>query len=134
MITHTLNILLYHSMRSANHLRMSEEDPSDEKIAAYVQTRATMLEKLTDYAVGTQSMACEEVKRAVSRNTTVMAVGSTDPTSCSLSLSLSWSIHSRLRLASRLVPETEDSTSLQRFAWKWTMSFNPDALALWKQR
>lgn len=53
-------------MRSANHLRMSEEDPSDDKIAAYVQIRASMLEKMTDYAVGTQSMACEEVKRAVS--------------------------------------------------------------------
>lgn len=65
MTVNALNILVYHALWTLRRMVITEEPPSDEKLSAYRETRAGLLEKLTEYAVGTSSSPTPAIKKAV---------------------------------------------------------------------
>jgi len=68
MIDECLRLLTYHIAWKGRGLTFEAEPNGDE--VRYRDTlkeqRESLLEKVTEFAVGTQSVACEGVKRAVS--------------------------------------------------------------------
>lgn len=68
MIEQALHVLTLHIMWKGKELTMSEPDPAQEEIRyrdSLVAQRESLLEKLVEYAVGTQSNTVVGVKRAV---------------------------------------------------------------------
>lgn len=69
MVERALNVLMLHIMWKTKGLSTEDEYTPDEiryKESMVVQ-RDSLLEKLTEFAVGTQSNTAEGVKRAVSK-------------------------------------------------------------------
>ena len=68
MIEQALHVLTLHIMWKGKELVMSEPEPTPEDIRhrdSLVTQRESLLEKLVEYAVGTQSNIVVGVKRAV---------------------------------------------------------------------
>ena len=68
MIEQALHVLTLHIMWKGKELVMSEPEPTAEEIRhrdSLISQRESLLEKLVEYAVGTQSDTVVGVKRAV---------------------------------------------------------------------
>lgn len=68
MIEQALHVLTLHIMWKGKELVMSEPEPTPEEIRyrdSLITQRESLLEKLVEYAVGTQSNTVAGVKRAV---------------------------------------------------------------------
>jgi len=72
MVEQALHVLMLHVLWKTKGLT-AEDDPTPEEIRykeVLLQQREALLDKLTEFAVGTQSNTVEGVKRAVSQVST----------------------------------------------------------------